>query len=48
MQKNTNVDPEEDYDWENDTFNQNNIDLDPEELDGAIDYYNDLIKIKKE
>lgn len=47
MKKN-NVNPNEDYNFDNDSLNQNNIDLDPEELEGAMDYYDDLINIIKE
>lgn len=45
--KNTNVNPGEDYDFDNDSLNQNNYNcLDPyseEEIDGMWEDYNDLM-----
>lgn len=47
MKKNTNVSIDEDYNFEDDSFTNNNIDLlDEEELEGALEYYNELIKLK--
>jgi len=49
MKKNTNVDKNTDYDFTNDSFTNDNIDLlDEEELEGAMDYYEELIKLKTE
>lgn len=46
MKKNTNVNPEEDYDFSNDTFNNNFPDnpIPPEEMEGLMDYLEDLLK----
>lgn len=50
MKKNTNVNIDEDYDFNNDSFTDEGIDipLEIEELEGAMDYYDDLMDIKKE
>lgn len=46
MKKNTNVNPNEDYDFSNDTFSDNLFDnpIPPEEMEGLMDYLEDLYK----
>lgn len=47
MKKNTNVDKDTDYNFDDDSFTNDNIELlDEEELEGALEYYNELIKLK--
>lgn len=48
MKKNTNVNPEEDYDFQNDTLNDNPYDriIPSEEIEGIMDYLEDLKEIK--
>lgn len=50
MKKNTNVDKNKDYNFENDSFTNDGIDipLEIEELEGAADYYEELLKLKNE
>lgn len=49
MKKNTNVNPEEDYDFSNDTFSNNLLDntIHPEEFEGLMDYLEDLLSMKE-
>lgn len=46
MKKNTNVNTDEDYDFNNDSFTNEGIDipLDEEELEGALEYLEDVLK----
>lgn len=46
MKKNTNVSKDEDYDFNNDSFTNEGIDipLDEEELEGALEYLEDILK----
>jgi len=50
MKKNTNVDINKDYNFDDDSFTNESIDipLEIEELEGAMDYYDELIKLKTE
>lgn len=45
MKKNTNVSKDEDYDFNNDSFTEGiDIPLDEEELEGALEYLEDILK----
>lgn len=46
MKKNTNVDKEKDYNFDDDSFTNEGIDipLDKEELEGALEYFEDILK----
>lgn len=46
MKKNTNVSIEEDYNFDNDSFTNEGIDipLSEEELEGALEYLEDILK----
>lgn len=46
MKKNTNVDKNKDYNFDDDSFTNEGIDipLDEEELEGALEYLEDILK----
>lgn len=46
MKKNTNVNIDEDYNFDDDSFTNEGIDipLDEEELEGALEYLEDILK----